>query len=162
NLWPVPEFPTASMLDAVSGDHPVSLTRIDGHAVWVNGKALELAKITRGVADPFGGKILREHATGSPTGVLLDDALELISSRIPKPDQATKKRWIQQAGQALLSSGITSVQDAGVDPEDIDLYKMMVEEGSLPLRVYAMLGGSNKKLPDYFVQERVVGYGDRR
>jgi predicted amidohydrolase YtcJ len=162
NLWPVPDFPTAAMLDAAAGDHPVSLMRIDGHAMWVNGKALEIAKITRGVSDPAGGKILRDKGTGNPTGVLLDDALELIKNKIPNPDPATKKRWIQQAGQALLSCGITTVHDAGVPPEDIDLYKTMVEEGSLPLRVYAMLGDSNKKYPDYFVQERVLGYGDRR
>ena len=162
NLWPVQDFPTASMLDPVSGDHPVSLQRVDGHAIWANGKALEAAKITRGTPDPRGGKILRDRSTGNPTGVVLDDAMEMIKSRIPSPEPATKKRWIQQAGKRLLASGITSVQDAGVDPEDIDLYKMMVEEGSLPLRVYAMLGDSNKKLPNYFVQERIVGYGDRR
>jgi predicted amidohydrolase YtcJ len=162
NLWPGAEFPTASMLDPVAGDHPVSLQRVDGHAIWANAKALEAAHITRGTPDPRGGKILRDRSTGDPTGVLLDDAILLIKSKIPSPGAATKKRWIQQAGQRLLAWGITSVQDAGVDPEDIDLYKMMVEEGSLPVRVYAMLGDSNKKLPDYFVQERIVGYGDRR
>jgi len=162
NLWPVKEFPTAAMLDAVSGDHPAAFQRVDGHAIWANSKALEAAEIKRGTPDPRGGKILRDRSTGNPTGVLLDDAMELILTKIPKPELATKRRWVQLAGERLLASGITSVQDAGVDPEDIDLYKMMVEEGSLPLRVYAMLGDSNKKLPDYFVQERVIGYGDRR
>jgi len=162
NLWPVKEFPTASMLDAVSGDHPAAFMRVDGHAIWANSKALEAAEIKRGTPDPRGGKILRDRSTGNPSGVLLDDAMELILTRIPKPELATKRRWVQLAGERLLASGITSVQDAGVDPEDIDLYKMMVEEGSLPLRVYAMLGDSNKKLPDYFAQERIIGYGDRR
>ena len=162
NLWPVQEFPTASMLDAVSGDHPAAFQRVDGHAIWANSKALEAAGIKRGTPDPRGGKILRDRSTGNPAGVLLDDAMELILAKIPKPELATKRRWVQLAGERLLASGITSVQDAGVDPEDIDLYKMMVEEGSLPIRVYAMLGDSNKKLPNYFVQERVIGYGDRR
>jgi len=162
NLWPVQEFPTAAMLDAVSGDHPAAFQRVDGHAIWANSKALEAAEIKRGTPDPRGGKILRDRSTGNPNGVLLDDAMELILTKIPKPELATKRRWVQLAGERLLASGITSVQDAGVDPEDIDLYKMMVEEGSLPLRVYAMLGDSNKKLPDYFAQERVIGYGDRR
>ena len=162
NLWPVQEFPTASMLDVVSGDHPTAFQRVDGHAIWVNSKALEAAGINRGTPDPRGGRILRDRGTGNPTGVLLDDAMELILSKVPKTEVATKRRWVQLAGERLLASGITSVQDAGVDYEDIDLYKMMVEEGSLPIRVYAMLGDSNKKLPDYFLRERVIGYGDRR
>jgi predicted amidohydrolase YtcJ len=162
NLWPVQEFPTAGILDAVSGDHPAAFQRVDGHAIWANSKALEAAEIKRGTPDPRGGKILRDRSTGNPTGVLLDDAMELILTKIPKPELATKRRWVQLAGAQLLASGITSVQDAGVDPEDIDLYKMMVEEESLPIRVYAMLGDSNRKFPDYFVRERVIGYGDRR
>ena len=162
NLWPMPEFPTAPMLDAVSGNHPVSLQRVDGHALWANSKAMEAAGITRRTPDPRGGRILRDRATGSPTGVFLDDAMELVESKVPKPAPQTRQRWIEQAGRRLLASGITSVQDAGVDPEHIDLYKKMVEEGSLPLRVYAMLGDSNRKFPDYFAQEPVIGYGDRR
>ena len=162
NLWPAKEFPTASMLDAVTGDHPVAFYRVDGHALWVNTKALESAGIKRGMPDPRGGRVLRDRSTGEPSGVLLDDAMELVRTKIPMPEPATKRRWVQLAGARLLASGITSVQDAGVEPEDIDLYKMMVEEGSLPIRVYAMLGGSNRKLPDYFVQARVIGYGDRR
>ena len=162
NLWPVKEFPTASMLDPVAGGHPVSLQRIDGHALWVNTPALEAAGIHRGAADPQGGKILREKTTGAPSGVLLDGAMELVEGKIPKPALQIRQRWIETAGRHLLAWGITSVQDAGVEPADIDLYKKMVEEGSLPLRVYAMLGGSNRKLPNYFAQERVVGYGDQR
>jgi len=150
------------VLDAVSGDHPVSLQRVDGHALWVNTKALEAAGISRGMADPRGGRILREKSTGNPSGLLLDDAMALVEAKIPKPTPATVQRWIEQAGLRLLTYGITSVQDAGVDPENIDLYKKMVEEGSLPVRVYAMLGGSNRKLPNYFVQERIIGYGDNR
>ena len=162
NLWAVQAFPTASVLDSVSGDHPAAFQRVDGHAIWANSKALEAAGIKRGMPDPRGGRILRDPGTGNPTGVLLDDAMELILDKIPKPETAMKKRWVRLAGERLLASGITSVQDAGVNPEDIDLYKAMVEEGSLPIRVYAMLGDSNRKLPDYFIQERVIGYGDRR
>jgi len=162
NLWPAPEFPTASMLDPVSGDHPVSLQRVDGHALWVNTRALEAAAIGRGTPDPQGGKILRDRSTGAPSGILLDDAKDLVESKVPRSAPQIRQRWIETASRRLLSWGITSVQDAGVEPADIDLYKKMVEEDSLPLRVYAMLGGSNRKLPNYFVQERVIGYGDRR
>jgi predicted amidohydrolase YtcJ len=162
NLWEVPEFPTASVLDAVTGDHPVALTRVDGHALWVNQVALDAAGISRATPDPRGGKLIRERATGKPTGVLLDDAMALVLDRMPRPGRETKQRWAEEAAAKLLSAGITSVPDAGVEPEDIDLYKSMVEAGRLPIRVYAMLGDTNRKLDNYFAVPQVIGYGDRR
>jgi predicted amidohydrolase YtcJ len=162
NLWQVPEFPGASVLDAVAAGHPVALTRVDGHALWVNQAAMDLAGIGRGTSDPKGGRLIRDRSTGKPTGVLLDDAMPLIESKIPAPGPDIKQQWVELAGAKLLAAGVTSVQDAGVDPEDISLYKSMVEAGRLPLRVYAMLGGSNRKLPDYFAFPAVIGYGDRR
>jgi hypothetical protein len=140
----------------------VALKRVDGHALWVNQAALNAAGIDRTTPDPKGGKLIRERGTGKPTGILLDDAMSLVLDRMPQPGPETKQKWIEEAAAKLLSAGITSVHDAGVDPEDIDLYKMMVEAGRLPIRVYAMLGDTNKKLQDYFSIPTVVGYGDRR
>ena len=162
NLWEVPEFPTASVLDAVTGDHPVALTRVDGHALWVNQAAMDAAGISRATSDPRGGKLIRERATGKPTGILLDDAMALVLDKMPRPGLETKQRWVEEAAAKLLSAGITSVHDAGVEPEDIDLYKSMVEAGRLPLRVYAMLGDTNRKMDNYFALPPVIGYGDRR
>jgi predicted amidohydrolase YtcJ len=162
NLWPGAEFPTAAMLDAVSGDHPVSLKRVDGHVLWVNSKALEAAGITRLTPNPAGGKILHDAGSNQPSGILLDDAMALVEAKIPKATPQTVQRRIETAGRELLAVGITSVHDAGIEPQDIALYMKMVEEGSLPVRVYAMLGGSNRKLPDYFPREPLIGYGDRR
>jgi len=162
NLWAVPEFPNAALLDTVSGDHPVALERVDGHALWVNQAALDAAGIGRFTPDPAGGKLIRDRSTGKPTGILVDDARELVASKIPKPANETKQHWIEEAGAQLLKVGITSVHDAGILPEEINLYKMMVEAERLPVRVYAMLGGSNRKLPDYFAIPPLIGYGDRR
>ncbi|HEV8337382.1 MAG TPA: amidohydrolase [Candidatus Polarisedimenticolia bacterium] len=162
NHWQPPEFPTTSVLDAVSASNPVVLRRVDGHALWVNQAALDAAGITRGTSDPKGGRLLRDRATGKPTGVLLDDAMPLVLDKVPTPSKETKQKWIEEAGRKFLAAGVTSVHDAGVEPEDIDLYKMMVEGGRLPVRVYAMLGGSNRKLPDYFAIAPIHGYGDRR
>jgi len=162
NLWPVPEFPTAAMLDAVSEDHPVSLKRIDGHALWANSKALAEAGITKTTPNPPGGKILHDPTSGLPSGVLVDDAMSLVERKIPPATPETVQRRIVTAGRQLLASGITSVHDAGIEPGDVDLYMKMVEEGSLPVRVYAMEGGSNRKLPNYFLREPLIGYGDRR
>src|SRR5271169_3312677 len=83
NLWTTKEFPTAEMLDAVSTDNPVVLIRVDGHAIWVNSKAMEIAGITRETKDPDGGKIIRD-SKGNPTGIFVEDnARELIESHIP-------------------------------------------------------------------------------
>ncbi|MEK7671890.1 MAG: amidohydrolase family protein, partial [Bacteroidota bacterium] len=68
NKWPDKSFPTHQMLDEVANENPVYLKRVDGHAVWVNQKALDIAKITKSTPDPDGGKILRD-AQGNPTGV---------------------------------------------------------------------------------------------
>lgn len=72
--WAPPAFPTRQDLDAVVGDRPVVLERADGHAVVVNSKALEIAGIGRATPDPAGGQILRDPATGEPTGMLIDTA----------------------------------------------------------------------------------------
>ncbi|HMC82111.1 MAG TPA: amidohydrolase, partial [Candidatus Polarisedimenticolia bacterium] len=162
NLWKIPEFPPAAILDAVSAGHPVALRRIDGHALWVNQAAMDAAGIGRGTSDPSGGKLIRDRSTGKPTGILLDDAMDLVDSKIPVPTPELRQHWIEKAGERLLAMGITSVQDAGVEPDGIDLYKMMVEARRLPVRVYAMLGGSNRKLANYFATPPLIGYGDRR
>ncbi len=162
NLWTPPEFPTAAFLDTVAGDHPVALRRVDGHALWVNQAAMDAAGVGRYTSDPRGGRLIRDPSTGKPSGVLLDDAMDLIVAKIPGTSPETKQRWIEQAGARLLASGITSVHDAGIRPEEVDLYKAMVEAGRLPVRVYAMIGGSNEKLADYFAIPPLIGYGDQR
>ena len=162
NLWEVPEFPTASILDAVSAGHPVALERVDGHALWVNQVAMDAAGIGRATPDPKGGRLIRERPSGKPTGVLVDEAMPLVEKLIPRPSAETRRRWVEEAGARLLSAGVTSVQDAGVDPEDIELYKSMVEAGQLPVRVYAILLGTGQKTPDPFALPVIIGYGDHR
>jgi len=73
NLWAGQEFPDAAGISGAAPDNPVSLERVDGHALWVNRKAMEIADINAASADPPGGKILRD-ARGAPTGVLIDRA----------------------------------------------------------------------------------------
>ena len=139
-FWQPPDFPTAKELDAVSGDHPVILERIDGHSTWVNSKVLDLAKITRDTPDPDGGLIRRDVAH-EPAGMLVDHAQELISGVIPKPSQADRERHIRAALQQFTRWGLTSVHDAGVDLDTIAIYKDLLKRGELPVRVYAMARG---------------------
>ena len=92
--WTNTQFPTAADLDALEIQVPIVLGRVDGHAVWVNSKAIKLAGITDATKDPAGGEIIRD-AQGHATGILVDTAENLIVSKIPEPDDATNKKYIR-------------------------------------------------------------------
>jgi predicted amidohydrolase YtcJ len=139
-FWHPSVFPTASELDAVSGDHPVVLIRIDGHSTWVNSKGLALAKISRDTPDPDGG-LIRRNTDHEPTGMLIDHAQQLIQAVIPKPTAADREHRIRIALQQFSRWGLTNVHDAGVGLETISIYKDLLKRGELPVRVYAMVNG---------------------
>jgi hypothetical protein len=139
-FWRPAVFPTALELDAVSESHPVVLTRIDGHSVWVNSAAIRLAGITRATRDPEGGYLMR--ANGVPTGVLVDAATEFVEKVTPEPTRAQLKARLKAALAQYVRLGLTSVHDAGVDLQGIDLYRELMNEAELPLRIYVMAQGS--------------------
>jgi predicted amidohydrolase YtcJ len=145
NRWPGQQFPTKASLDAAFGDRPVLVRRIDGHAVWVNSKVLALANITKDSQDPAGGKILRD-AAGEPTGVLIDNATELVDQVIPSVTPAQRERRIKTAATAAIAAGITGVHDMGIDDSTADIYRKLAGSNELPLRVYAYLSGDPAKL----------------
>uniref|UniRef100_UPI0030F3DF6B amidohydrolase n=1 Tax=Paraglaciecola sp. TaxID=1920173 RepID=UPI0030F3DF6B len=170
-LWPDKAFPSAQQLDEYVQDRPVILSRVDGHASWVNSKALALAGITKETLDPPGGKILRD-AKGNPTGVLIDKADNLVWMHLPKSSQDSLKNKLNVAGEHLLSLGITSTHDAGIGEDVYDYYKKRQTEGSLPVRIYPMISASEPNLrlllKNGFVQDQydflsirsVKAYGD--
>lgn len=137
NDWPGKAFPTAADLDALT-DRPIVLTRIDGHAIWVNSAALKAAGVTAKTPDPPGGKILRD-AQGNPTGVLLDEAMAMVRSKQPAPGPADIRRWIIRAIAECHRVGLTGVHDAGTSAADLAVLRALEAEGKLPLRVYTML-----------------------
>ncbi|MGE5645006.1 MAG: amidohydrolase [Acidobacteriota bacterium] len=151
-------FPTAGDLDAASGGHPVFLTRVDGHAAWVNHRALELAGITAATPDPSGGKIVRT-AAGEPTGVLIDNAQDLVGSRIPPATPEETRRRIARAAKECARLGLTSVHDAGVNEQALAAYRDLIARGELPVRVYAMIGGDGPLWREYL--KRGPETGDR-
>ncbi len=151
-------FPTAAPLTRAAPDHPVYLTRVDGHAAWVNGKALSLAGIGQATPDPAGGKIVRAP-DGAPSGVLIDTAQSLVERRMGQATPADLRRWIQKAAQECVRRGITTVHDAGVDAEELSAYRALIAEGRLPVRVYAMIGGDGKLWRAYL--EKGPEIGDR-
>jgi hypothetical protein len=161
NDWDVKEFPTHRMLDDVAGDHPVFLRRVDGHAGWANKKALDAAKISKSTKDPDGGKIHRD-AAGNPTGVLIDNAMDLIDSVMPPPTIEERTSYVEKAVQACLRFGLTEVHDMGADAELIGVYKKLIEEKRFPFRVYAAIDGVNKTWREYKQREPEIGKYDNR
>jgi predicted amidohydrolase YtcJ len=144
-LWPIKEFPTAADIDTVVTDRPVLLDRIDGHAVWANSKAMEIAGITDDTPDPIGGKIVRD-ANGKATGIFVDKAEDLLKARIPKPDWDEIRKVYRAAFAGLLPYGMTGVHDAGINIRETEVLISMADDGELGLRVYGMIAGADDNL----------------
>ena len=132
-------MPTRQQLDEAVADRPVVMDCYDGHTAWVNTKALQLAGITRKTPDPTGGVIVRDPKTGEPTGALKESAQELVSKLVPKPTREDKLAAIQAAIAEAHQYGVTSVQNAGSAPEDLELFDSLRRSGALTLRVYSAL-----------------------
>ena len=136
-----PVFPSAADLDAVGGDHPVVLTRIDGHSSWINSKVLSLAGISASTSDPPGGRFVREN--GRPSGILVDRAQDVLARIRPVRTAADRQRQVRAALQQYARWGLTSVHDAGTDLETISIYKQLLEQRELPVRLYVMARGGD-------------------
>jgi len=146
-LWDSNEFPSAQSLDEFFGETPVWLSRVDGHAGWANGAAMELAGVNAATADPAGGQIIRD-AEGRPTGTFVDNAMDLITTNIPQLSVQEQAFALRRAMSELAAQGLTSVHDAGISSTTVDAYKLLLEEGSLPIRVNAMLAAGDPRLPE--------------
>ncbi|WP_337842681.1 amidohydrolase [Rheinheimera sp.] len=147
-LWPERQFPGKTLLDEAIADKPVWLTRIDGHAGWANSKALALAGISKETLDPPGGEIIRD-AKGNPTGVLIDNAMLLLEKHIPQSTEDERQAALQAAFSHLLSLGITSVHDAGIDAATLQTYQQLKSRQQLPVRIYAMLSATDPQLKNW-------------
>jgi predicted amidohydrolase YtcJ len=142
--WNLGRFPTAAELDAATGTRPAYLERVDGHAAWVNTRALQLAGLTAATRDPAGGRIERD-ASGAPTGVLVDAAMDLVRSKIPPPTRAQADKALATALGIMASVGLTSVHDAGIDPDTWARYRRFAANRRLSARIYAMAYGPENR-----------------
>ncbi|WP_374589521.1 amidohydrolase [Novosphingobium sp.] len=142
-LWPEKRFPTAAELDAVVGDRPVWLTRVDGHAGWANSKALAAAGVTATTRDPAGGKIERLAVGGKPAGVLVDTATELVDSKVPAPRPEDRDLALAKAQDLLLAKGVTAIADMGTSIEDWQAYRRAGDTGTLRIRIMAYAAGTD-------------------
>jgi predicted amidohydrolase YtcJ len=157
--WKLERFPTAKELDAVVADRPVWLERVDGHAAWANTAAMRRAGIDKNTQAPSGGRIERD-AKGNPTGVFVDNAMELVTRKIPT---ATKRQMTQALDAALAemaSVGLTGVADAGIDRTTFSLYRRYARQGKLSARIYAMISGTGKDFDAISRHGPLLGYAD--
>ena len=160
NDWKDRSFPNAAELDRVSPNHPIMLSRIDGHAVWVNSRALQIAGITHETADPDGGRILR-LPDASPSGVLLDNAIELVRSHIPEPGPEDLRAAYLNAVQRCLALGLTGVHDMGLSANRIAAIRALIDSNAFPLRVVGYIDGRGEEW-EALLRTGRTDYGDKR
>ena len=127
-------LPSKAILDRIVPDKPAVMKCYDGHTLWVNTRALQAANITRDTPDPEGGIIVRDPVTMEPTGVLKEAAQTLMDNVIPKPTRSDKLSSLRKGMVEAHRFGITSVFDAGVDREELELYESLRATGELNLR----------------------------
>lgn len=149
NDWSDTRFPTHEALSRAVPNHPVYLTRVDGHAAFVNEAALRAAKIAGDTPDPDGGRIER-GANGAPTGVLIDRAQGIVSRVIPPPTRQEQRASILAAVREANRWGLTGIHDAGVPRATIELYEEMAKAGEYSLRNYVMIANDSADI-GYFL-----------
>ena len=134
------ELPAKEWIDSVTGNHPIFVSRYDGHMAFANSKALKLAGITKETPTPKGGKIEKDK-NGEPAGVLKDEAMGLLDKVIPDPSEKQLDEYLQAAIQHAFENGVTQVHDMGGYGGwvDHDSYKRAYDSHKLDLRVYCFV-----------------------
>jgi predicted amidohydrolase YtcJ len=127
-------LPTRTQLDAVLPDRPAFLGCYDGHTAWVNTTALAMAGIDRSTPDPANGLIERDGATGEPTGVLKEAAMELVRAIVPAPGHEQDGASLRRAVRALNAAGVTAVQDAWTTQDELSVWRAVRDRGELTVR----------------------------
>lgn len=133
--WNPPNMPTKELIDAVTPDTPVFVSRYDGHMGLANSVALRLAGITAKTPDPPGGTIVRD-AQGNPTGALKDAATDYIDKVIPPLTHDQRLKIVKRALAHAASVGVTSVQHMVASNEDIAVYSELLQRDELTTRIY--------------------------
>jgi hypothetical protein len=146
NDWENKKFPTKAILDKYFPNIPVVLKRVDAHAFFVNSKVLSLAKITKDTKAE-GGQIVIEN--GEPTGIIIDKPMNLIYNIIPKPSRESQIRSLVDAEKVMFENGLTTVNDAGLSPDIIDLIDSLQKAKILKINIYAMVSANQKNIDLY-------------
>ncbi len=152
NDWEIKEYPTKDTLDLLFPKTPIAINRIDGHAMLVNQAALDLAGINESTKIE-GGEIIKKN--GKITGVLIDNAMDLVYRIIPKESTQQSIQALKDAEKYCFNLGLTTVDDAGLDKEIIELIDSLQQNGELKMRIYAMVS-ANKKNLDHYIKNGIV------
>jgi predicted amidohydrolase YtcJ len=151
NDWGDTRFPTHDALSRAVPNNPVVLSRVDGHALLANAKAMALAHVTAATKDPAGGRIVR-LPDGSPSGVFVDNAQDLIDRVVPPPTHEETKQAIIAGAQAANRWGLIGVDEPGLPRAAIETYEEVARAGQLSLRTYIMIGDNKADLDYYFAK----------
>lgn len=147
NDWEIKEFPDNELLDKLFPENPVMLTRVDGHAVLANSEALRRAGITAETKIPGGDVVVKN---GKMTGILIDNAIDTLKAVIPDPKNEQITDALLDAQEECFAVGLTSVVDAGLDIEVIDLIDSLQKDGKLKMRINAMVTPAKENLDIVF------------
>ena len=153
NDWEVKTFPNKTILDELFPDIPVALRRIDGHALLVNQKALDLAGIDI-YTEIKGGSIIKEN--GKLTGVLVDSPMKLISKILPKPSITEKIKALKDAEKISFENGLTTLSVAGLNKNDIYLIDSLQKSNALSIKIYAMISNSEDNIAHFLSNGPII------
>ena len=144
NLWDEKQFPSSNFLNDISPNNPIYLTRIDGHAVWVNNCAIEKTGFSISeLNDIQGGQVINEC-------IIVDNSMGPFKKYLPEETKTQVKKWISIASEQASKMGITGVHDAWQDRLIIDSILELIKEDNFPIRCYGMLAGNDKELLEEF------------
>lgn len=152
NDWEVKEFPTNARLNELFPDRPVLLTRIDGHGAIANKKALDLSEVKPGMK-LTGGEV--EVKNNQLTGILIDNAIGLVRSEVPRatPDQV--KATLLQAQENCFAVGLTTVDDCGLSFTEVEFIDSIQKAGDLKMRIYGMLSDADRNYDYIFKKGKI-------
>ncbi len=149
NLFVNKQYPTNEKLNQLFPNTPVLLSRVDGHAAIANNKALALAGVLQmDYTKLIGGKV-EVDANGKPTGLLIDNAVDLVASKIPKPDAATYEKWLVAAQENCAAQGLTSITDCGLMHYEVSVIDALQKSNKLQMKLHIMLSDAKENYDIY-------------
>ena len=140
-FWQPPVFPTRWDLDKISPNNPVILQRADGHGAVANSAALKIGGVTKDTKDPFGGQVLRDKQSSEPNGMLLDNAQAFVNRHVPARLEGDVEQAAVLGVKREIELGWTQVQDPGGSFADVEIYKKLIGQGKIKLRIYKAVYG---------------------
>lgn len=150
NKFPNKQYPSNAELNKLFPNTPVLLIRVDGHAAIANNKALELAGVKPNQV-LIGGEI--ETKNGILTGLLIDNAVDAVSSKIPAATKADYEKWLLAAQQNCFAQGLTTITDCGLMHNDVEAIDALQKEGKLNMKLYVMLSDNKENFDKYLSKE---------